>query len=211
MTRSNYCPDKSSNLHIILAHPIHAATIFFLAKLKTTLTCLNARNDTLMNYCSYLWELLFQALVYKSKNTFSKSKKKKKKPKFFFRSSNCVFGLFIDFCHLSALSEKKPVGVAPSICLRLKLSLRAGAVFLSLPTFLSQCEQKRAPHTFQKTDTHVMLGPPLPPSSSHRPLLSSAVLNETPNPPPPLFCIVTPPSNLGIHLVRLKLMMWTFK
>lgn len=45
--------------------------------------------------------------------------------------------------------------------------------------------ERRATHTFQQTDTHVTLGPPLPPSSSHLPPLFSAVLNDcTPSLPP---------------------------
>lgn len=52
-----------------------------------------------------------------------------------------------------------------------------------------------------------MLGPPLPPPSSHLPLLSSAVLNE---PPPSLLLHIHPPSDLAIHPGWLELM-WSFK
>lgn len=69
--------------------------------------------------------------------------------------------------------------------------------------------EKRAPHTFQQTDTHVMLGPPLPPSSSHLPP-PSPLFSCSEWAPPPSSLSTHPPSDFTVHQGWLELNMWPF-
>lgn len=98
---------------------------------------------------SYLLELLYQALGKIVQNQFLKNPN---------RWDAFLIFILTDFCHFPASSAGPPSWV---------LTLLWRSVPL-LPPQWSQTvwREERAPHTFQKTDTCVMLGPPLSPSSS---------------------------------------------
>lgn len=106
-----------------------------------------------------------------------------------------------------------------SICVWILCSLESAPSLLHSSSwrFSVSVTREVGSHSFQQTDTHIMLGPPLPPSSSHLPRsFSSAVLNEYPppppsSPPPPPSLSTHPPSDLSIHPGWVEVIMWSFE
>lgn len=92
-----------------------------------------------------------------------------------------------------------------SICVWILCSLESAPSLLHSSSwrFSVSVTREVGSHSFQQTDTHIMLGPPLPPSSSHLPRsFSSAVLNEYPPPPPSPF--LPSSSSFFIHSPSLR-------
>lgn len=151
--------------------------MFFLAKL---LTCLYTNNKSR----SYLSKLLFQALVKKYKNTFSKMKKV---IKIKMLEKKCLVSLLISDTVLRAHCVFCRSALRGWLALHYLTRSEGRSRSSFLQCFSARLNRKRGLHTHFNRLTHMSCWDhpclPHPPTS---PLLSSAVLNEPLAPSPPL-------------------------